>query len=42
VKKGGGHPWLTIPEEVKVMANWFDQKLADKPAGEKKAPTASP
>jgi acetyl esterase/lipase len=29
VKKGGGHPWLTIPEEVKVMADWFDQKLAD-------------
>lgn len=30
VKKGGGHPWLTIPEEVKVMANWFDQQLPDK------------
>lgn len=29
VKKGGGHPWLTIPEEVKVMADWFDKHLAD-------------
>ena len=28
VKKGGGHPWLTLPEEVKVMADWFDQHLA--------------
>jgi acetyl esterase/lipase len=27
VKKGGGHPWFTIPEEVKVMADWFDQHL---------------
>lgn len=32
VKKGGGHPWLTIPEEVKAMANWFDQQLPDKKA----------
>jgi acetyl esterase/lipase len=29
VKPGGGHPWLTISEEVKVMANWFDQQLLD-------------
>jgi acetyl esterase/lipase len=29
VKKGGEHPWFTIPEEVKVMADWFDQKLPD-------------
>ena len=29
VKKGGGHPWLTIPEEVKTMAEWFDQHLAE-------------
>lgn len=28
VKPGGGHPWLTLPEEVKVMADWFDQRLA--------------
>ena len=29
VKKGGGHPWLTIPEEVKIMADWFDQHLLE-------------
>jgi acetyl esterase/lipase len=27
VKVGGGHPWLTLPEEVKVMADWFDKQL---------------
>ncbi len=27
VKPGGGHPWLTIHEEVKVMADWFDKAL---------------
>jgi dipeptidyl aminopeptidase/acylaminoacyl peptidase len=27
VKPGGGHPWLTINEEVKVMADWFDKEL---------------
>ncbi len=33
VKKGGGHPWMTIPEEVKVMADWFDRQLLEaKPA----------
>ena len=35
VKPGGGHPWLTIHEEVKVIADWFDGHLAatgDKPA----------
>jgi acetyl esterase/lipase len=30
VKAGGGHPWLTLPQEVKVMADWFDKQLADK------------
>jgi acetyl esterase/lipase len=30
VKSGGGHPWLTLPQEVKVMADWFDKQLADK------------
>jgi acetyl esterase/lipase len=30
VKKGGGHPWMTLPEEVKLMADWFDQRLADR------------
>jgi acetyl esterase/lipase len=29
VKKDGGHPWLTIFEEVKVMADWFDRQLTD-------------
>ena len=29
VKKGGGHPWFTIFEEVKVMADWFDRHLPD-------------
>lgn len=28
VKPGGGHPWLTLPQEVKIMANWFDKQLA--------------
>ncbi len=27
VKQGGGHPWLTLPIEVAVMADWFDQQL---------------
>jgi len=28
VKAGGGHPWPTLPQEVKVMADWFDKQLA--------------
>jgi len=28
VKAGGGHPWPTIAEEVKIMVDWFDQTLA--------------
>lgn len=28
VKPGGGHPWLTLPEEVRKMADWFDRQLA--------------
>lgn len=31
VKKGGGHPWPTLPEEVQVMADWFDKQLAATP-----------
>lgn len=27
VKPGGGHPWLTLPEEVEVLAKWFDKQL---------------
>jgi dipeptidyl aminopeptidase/acylaminoacyl peptidase len=30
VKPGGGHPWSTIPQEVKVMADWFDKQLDGK------------
>ena len=35
VKKGGGHPWPTIHEEVLVLANWFDKQLTStQPAGQ--------
>jgi acetyl esterase/lipase len=27
VKKGGGHPWLALHEEVQVLAEWFDKQL---------------
>lgn len=27
VKAGGGHPWMTLPEEVELMAQWFDRQL---------------
>jgi acetyl esterase/lipase len=30
IKKGGGHAWLTIPKEVKVLAEWFDKQLLKK------------
>jgi acetyl esterase/lipase len=30
VKEGGGHPWLTLHEEVQVMADWFDKQLGTK------------
>lgn len=33
VKQGGGHPWFTIPEEVKVMADWFDKQLRETKPG---------
>jgi dipeptidyl aminopeptidase/acylaminoacyl peptidase len=33
VKPGGGHPWLTLPQEVKVMADWFDKQLAAETSG---------
>ncbi|MBM4077397.1 MAG: alpha/beta hydrolase [Planctomycetes bacterium] len=29
VKKGGGHPWPTLPVEVSQMADWFDKHLND-------------
>lgn len=30
VKKGGGHPWPTLHEEVQIMADWFDKQLENK------------
>ncbi len=27
VKAGGGHPWLTLHEEIAVLADWFDTQL---------------
>ncbi len=30
VKEGGGHPWPTIHEEVKVIADWLDKQLVKK------------
>lgn len=27
VKEGGGHPWLTIFQEVEIMATWFETQL---------------
>jgi acetyl esterase/lipase len=27
IKPGGGHPWPTLHEEVKVIADWFDKQL---------------
>jgi acetyl esterase/lipase len=27
VKPGGAHPWMTIPEEVADIADWFDKTL---------------
>ncbi|MEO8268443.1 MAG: ChbG/HpnK family deacetylase [Aureliella sp.] len=32
LKEGGGHPWLTIHEEVAMLADWFDQQLGNTPA----------
>lgn len=28
VKKGGAHPWITMPEEILQLADWFDAQLA--------------
>jgi dipeptidyl aminopeptidase/acylaminoacyl peptidase len=33
VKAGGGHAWLTLPQEVKLLADWFDKQLAAKTEG---------
>ncbi len=29
IKPGGGHPWLTIHEEVAKLADWFDKQLGN-------------
>jgi acetyl esterase/lipase len=29
VKKGGAHPWPTLHEEVRFVADWFDKQLAE-------------
>jgi len=39
VKPGGGHPWFTIFEEVKVMADWFDEKLSATQTARTNAPS---
>src|SRR3954469_4405492 len=36
IKKGGGHPWFTIYEKVKVIADWFDKQLAGSQAASPK------
>ena len=30
IKPGGGHPWMTIPEEVEHLSQWFDRQLASR------------
>lgn len=34
VKPGGGHPWLTIHEEVAKLADWFDKQLRNELASQ--------
>jgi acetyl esterase/lipase len=29
IKAGGGHPWPTLPEEIRMMADWFDRQLGE-------------
>lgn len=41
VKPGGGHPWLTLPEEVRLMADWFDKQLGSPASGAAPAPTST-
>ncbi len=42
VKKGGGHPWLTLPVEVAKLADWFDRELAPGPKDTRPAGSQSP
>ncbi len=40
VKEGGGHPWLTIYEEVAKLADWFDSELGNQLDFEQNDPTS--
>ncbi len=33
IKKGGGHPWPTIHEEVAVASDWIEKQMGVTPAG---------
>lgn len=35
IKKGGGHPWFTIHQEVEKMAKWLDEQLIIKTSSSK-------
>lgn len=37
IKKGGGHPWPTIHEEVAVAADWIEKQLGVAPAADTSA-----
>jgi acetyl esterase/lipase len=39
IKQGGGHPWVTIHEEVEVLAEWFVARIVGEP---KKGAEVSP
>ena len=41
IKKGGGHPWPTIHEEVQVMADWFDKQTGQE-VNQADAPSVDP
>jgi dipeptidyl aminopeptidase/acylaminoacyl peptidase len=38
IKRGGGHAWLTMYEEVETMANWFGRQLGDNKKDIRQAP----
>jgi acetyl esterase/lipase len=41
IKKGGGHPWLTIHEEIAVAADWIDKQLGAESQSSDKVEPAS-
>jgi len=41
IKKGGGHAWLTIHEEVQTLADWFDEQLSASRTNATSEPTAA-